>query len=213
MSSFAQHSQSTENNGFDLQTWSEHLTQQAFALGAHDAAVISPDQVPIQDSLADLCADLKCDGYGQSMSCPPQVAGPAWFRARLAEASFVVVFKFDVPTEILHSNQRWDLFGLLHQTAAGLEDIARQAGFESSFGLAGGSCKNIFCSSHYRCRVLSEGGPCRNPDSARPSMSGYGVNVKDLAGVLAWPMESKVSDPTSGQTPTALLAGMVVVVS
>ncbi|MGM0538748.1 MAG: DUF2284 domain-containing protein, partial [Thermodesulfobacteriota bacterium] len=180
-------------------------------LGAHGAAVIAPGQVPIQDSLADLCAELKCDGYGQSMSCPPQVAGPAWFRARLGEASLVLAFKFDVPTDILHSSQRWDLFGLLHETAASLERMAREAGFEHSFGLAGGSCKNIFCSSHYQCRVLSEGGPCRNPDSARPSMSGYGVNVKDLAGVLGWPMESTVSDPSSGQMPTALLAGMVVV--
>ncbi|MFP4035579.1 MAG: DUF2284 domain-containing protein [Desulfovermiculus sp.] len=202
---------SPRTNSSDRYTLPDHLVDQALALGAHGAAVITPDQVPIQDSLADLCAELKCDGYGQSMSCPPQVAGPAWFRARLAEAFVVLAFKFDVPTDILHSSQRWDLFGLLHETAASLEKTAREAGFEYSFGLAGGSCKNIFCSSHYQCRVLSGGGPCRNPDSARPSMSGYGVNVKDLAEVLGWPMESTVSDPTSGQMSTALLAGMVVV--
>ena len=211
MATLSEQTQSPENNGLQLRAHSKYFTQQAFALGAHDAAAISPDRIPIQDSLADLCADLKCDGYGQSMSCPPQVAGPSWFRARLAEAHVIVVFKFDVPTEILHSSQRWDLFGLLHQTAAGLEKIARQAGFADSFGLAGGSCKNIFCSSHYRCRVLSEGGPCRNPDSARPSMSGYGVHVKKLADALGWPMESTVTDPASGQVPTALLAGMIVV--
>ena len=200
-----------EAGNHDLRALSEYLVQQAFDLGAHGAAVIAPDQVLIQDELADLCAELKCDGYGQSMSCPPQVAGPAWFRSRLAQSALVLAFKFDVPTQILHSSQRWDLFGLLHQTAAGLEDIARQTGFADSFGLAGGSCKNIFCSSHYQCQVLSEGGPCRNPDSARPSMSGFGVNVKDLAGALGWPMESTVSDPTAGRMPTALLAGMVVV--
>jgi predicted metal-binding protein len=202
---------SPQINNSDLNILPGHLVDQALALGAHGAAAISPDQIPIQDSLAALCAELKCDGYGQSMSCPPQVAGPAWLRARLAEASVVLVFKFDVPTDILHSSQRWDLFGLLHETAASLEKTAREAGFEHSFGLAGGSCKNIFCSSHYQCRVLSEGGPCRNPDSARASMSGYGVNVKNLAKVLGWPMESTVSDPTSGQMATALLAGMVVV--
>jgi predicted metal-binding protein len=211
MSDHGRHYVSPGRSNSELTDWSEYLIQQALALGAHGAATISPDQVPIQDHLADLCAELKCDGYGQSMSCPPQVAGPAWFRSRLAQSALVLAFKFDVPTQILHSSQRWDLFGLLHQTAAGLEDIARQAGFESSFSLAGGSCKNIFCSSHYQCQVLSAGGPCRNPDSARPSMSGYGVNVKDLAGVLNWPMESTVSDPTAGQTLTALLAGMVVV--
>ena len=211
MSDQGRHYVSPGRSNSKLTVWSEYLIQQALALGAHGAATISPDQVPIQDNLADLCAELKCDGYGQSMSCPPQVAGPAWFRARLAQSALVLAFKFDVPTQILHSSQRWDLFGLLHQTAAGLEDIARQAGFENSFSLAGGSCKNIFCSSHYQCQVLSAGGPCRNPDSARPSMSGYGVNVKDLAGALNWPMESTVSDPTAGQMPTALLAGMVVV--
>lgn len=195
----------------DLQALSEYLVQQAFALGAHGAAAIAPEQVLIQDDLAELCAEMKCDGFGQSMSCPPQVAGPKWFRGKLAQASLVLAFKFDVPTEILHSSQRWDLFGLLHQTAASLEDVARQAGFVSSFGLAGGSCKNIFCSGHYQCQVLFEGGPCRNPDAARPSMSGFGVNVKDLAEVLGWPMESTVADPTSGRIPTALLAGMVAV--
>ena len=197
--------------GHNHHALSEDLIQKALQEGAHDAATLEPDRILVQDHLAALCADLKCEGYGQSMSCPPQVSGPTWFKARLAQASLVLAFKFDVPTEILHSSQRWDLFGLLHQTAAGLEAIARQAGFENSFGLAGGSCKNIFCSSHYQCQVLSAGGPCRNPDSARPSMSGFGVNVKDLAGVLNWPMESTVSDPTAGQMSTALLAGMVVV--
>ena len=198
-------------NGQGSKARPEDFIQQALSIGAHDAAVLEPGRIVIEDHLAAMCADLKCEGYGQSMSCPPQVSGPNWIRSQLAQASLILAFKYDVPTKILHSSQRWDLFGLLHETAASLQRYARKQGFGNSFGLAGGSCKTIFCSGHYQCRVVFERGPCRNPDSARPSMSGYGVNVKDLCHTLGWPMESTTSDATSSSVPTALLAGMVVV--
>ncbi len=198
-------------NGQGAKVRPDDFIQQALSIGAHDAAVLKPDRILIEDHLAAMCADLKCEGYGQSMSCPPQVSGPKWIRSQLAKASLVLAFKYDVPTKILHSSQRWDLFGLLHETAASLERYAREQGFDASFGLAGGSCKTIFCSTHYQCRVVYEGMPCRNPDSARPSMSGYGVNVKDLCRTLGWPMESTTSDADSSTVATALLAGMVVV--
>lgn len=201
----------TDGRDRDLQALSDDLIQKAMQEGAHDAAVLEPDRIVVEDRLAALCADLKCEGYGQSMSCPPNVSGPSWTRARLKQACLVLAFKFDVPTEILHSSQRWDLFGLLHETAASLERYAKDAGFANSFGLAGGSCKTIFCAGHYQCRVVFEGGPCRNPGSARPSMSGYGINVSDLCHKLGWPMESSTSDASSSHVPTALLAGMVVV--
>jgi len=198
--------------GHNHHALSEDLIQKALQEGAHDAATLEPDRILVQDHLAALCADLKCEGYGQSMSCPPHVSGPWLARARLEKACLVLAFKFDVPKEILHSSQRWDLFGLVHVTAAGLERYALERGYGGSFALAGGSCKTIFCAGHYQCRVVFENGPCRNPHSARPSMSGYGVNVKDLCRTLGWPMESTTINSPSEHVPTALLAGMVVVI-
>ncbi len=211
MNDHGQQPSRAKNHDQELKAVSDCLVQQALSLGAHDAAVLQPDQVQVEDRLAAMCADLKCEGYGQSMSCPPCVSGPDGIRARLKQARLVLAFSFEVPKTILHSSQRWELFGLLHETAASLERFARDAGFANSFGLAGGSCKTIFCARHYQCRVVFEGGPCRNPDSARPSMSGFGINVSDLCHKLGWPMESSTSDASSSHVPTALLVGMVVV--
>jgi hypothetical protein len=76
-----------------------------------------------------------------------------------------------VPSEILYSGENRELFQLLHEIAAGIENSAVKMGFSDAQAYAGGSCKRIFCHDHPECRVISEKGSCRNPDYARPSMS------------------------------------------
>jgi len=78
------------------------------------------------------------------------------------------------------------VFGLLHEVAAGIERSAVRKGYPESKAYAGNSCKKIFCGDHPRCRVTGEGGECRNPDRARPSMSGFGINVSKLMQAAGW---------------------------
>jgi hypothetical protein len=54
--------------------------------------------------------------------------------------------------------------------------------------------------------VLS-GGECRNPDTARTSMSGLGVNFNKLNRELGWQMSEK---PVPGEEARGWMAGLVL---
>lgn len=139
------------------------LIELARWLGASDVAIISTADISIEDNLAKMCLDLPCENYGLAASCPPHVAGPSGFRELLSGYRRALVFKIEVPTEILFSNERQEIFELLHKIAADVEQLAVRKGYQESKGFAGGSCKQLFCQDHRVCQVVSEGKECRNP--------------------------------------------------
>lgn len=189
----------------------DDLTQQALEMGASAAATISAGNIHVEDKLAALCEEPRCENYGQSASCPPHVSGPSGFRKLIRQYTHAIVFKIDVPTEILLSDQRREIFQLLHEIAAGIEQAAVKRGCANSKAFAGGSCKQIFCSDQTNCRVTVEGKGCRNPERARPSMSGFGINVHRLMQAADWPMEKITRDTNPDQISMGSVTGLVLV--
>ncbi len=158
----------------------KELIQKAYKSGASTATVISVKDIEVDDSLADKCREPRCVYYGLSKSCPPNVAGPFVFKEGLKSYNQAIFFKIDVPSKILYSSESREVFQLLHEIASHIENSAVKIGFKNAKAYAGGSCKNIFCYSHPECLALSEEGRCRHPECARPSMSGFGINVARL---------------------------------
>jgi predicted metal-binding protein len=185
----------------------ERLSQLAYQLGASRAGMMRTDEVVIEDRLAALCREPRCQSYGLSAGCPPHVTGPAGFREWLKDFKHALVFLIEVPSEILLSNERTEVFMLLHEISAQLEEAAIQMGHPRARGFAGGSCKRIFCSAHDECLVLS-GGECRNPDRARPSLSGFGINVNRLAQAAGWQLHRVAH---ADKMATASICGMVLI--
>ena len=100
---------------------------------------------------------------------------------------------------------------LLHEIVASVEQAAVSIGFKDSQAFAGGSCKEIFCYEHAACRVISNSGKCRNPQSARPSMSGYGINVSKLMAAAGWSLEINMQkDKTNGES-MSWVAGLIII--
>ena len=52
----------------------------------------------------------------------------------------------------------------------------------------------MFFGEHSECAVISEKGECRNPEFARPSMSGFGINVSELMKPFGWKSDSVTHD-------------------
>ncbi len=154
--------------------------------GATHVAAISPDEVQVKDQFADFCRDPGCPFYGKSMSCPPNVSGPEGFRKKLAKSQYAVVIRLEVDRESMMGKERHDVFRILQKVAAVTEQKAKSLGFTDSEGFAAGSCRISFCKGHGHCQVLKGNGTCRHPDSARPSMSGYGVHVGKLMKSAGW---------------------------
>jgi predicted metal-binding protein len=191
---------------------SKTLVQHALALGVGDARLIASDRIQVEEKLARICEDPGCPGYGQGANCPPHVMQPAAFRALLQRYPEALVFKFDVPTEILLGDERFEVARLVHETAAELECRALSCGYAAARGLAAGSCKRIFCVEEKDCQVLATHSVCRHPNAARPSISGLGVNFFELARAVGWSIHriTRTSDPK--EVPMGLMAGIVLLV-
>lgn len=194
----------------DNQGRKEKILAHAAALGTSGVKIIDPGRVPVDNKFVGFCKEPRCPGYGSSMSCPPNVKGPDWFREYLKTFDQVLVFKFDVPTLVLLSDDRHQVTRLIHETAAGIEGFARANGYARAHGFAGGSCKQVFCSKYPECRVLSGDGRCRNPDLARQSMSGMGVDFMKLTKLLGWEMEAITRTTDSGKISMGMMVGMVL---
>jgi predicted metal-binding protein len=194
-----------------IQTDLAELIQLACRLGASGAAVIPANEISIEDNLAKLCQEPQCENYGLSTSCPPHVAGPDGFREFQKTFQQAVVFKIDVPTEILLSSQRREIFQLLHEIAAHIEQAAVEMGYSQSKGFAGGSCKTLFCRDHADCRVLATGGACRHPHRARQSMSGFGINVSKLLQAAGWHMDKIIRETDPDDVPMGAVSGLVLI--
>lgn len=189
-----------EENIYELKTRKNFtlLLETAYQLGASDAAFIKSNQIEISKDLAGLCQHPKCESYGASLSCPPYVSGPAGFSRRIKTCADAMVFRITVPSDIMYSHQRIEIFRLLHEIGSSIENQAKQMGYVNSRAYAAGSCKKLFCSEHLSCNVVFGQGECRNPDLARQSMSGFGINVKKLMTIAGLHSDTPEMKPACG---------------
>ncbi len=180
----------------------------AMSLGATNVAIRSTTDIKVDEKLVSFCKDPRCPNYGLSPSCPPHVSGPDGFRELLEDRSHVLVIRIVVPSSVLFSDERREVMAFLHELVAKVELAAIENGFAKSKAFAGGSCKDLFCFDEVDCNVLSGRGDCRNPDRARHSMSGYGVNVSELIKTCGW--KSNITTKEPSDDPMSWVAGIVL---
>jgi predicted metal-binding protein len=196
-------------------TWMEFndlqkLAKEACLAGATEAAVVAAEDIVVEDELAERCRQPRCENYGLSRSCPPHVAGPVAFREELKRYRQALFFRLDVPSEILFSSDNREVFQLLHEIASGVEQVAVRWGCERAKAYAGGSCKSIFCHDQPLCQALAAPGKCRNPQTARPSMSGFGINVAKLLRSVGWRQEIGSREKFGNSEKSSFVCGLVL---
>ncbi|MBR9982732.1 MAG: DUF2284 domain-containing protein [Desulfatitalea sp.] len=188
----------------------QHLVTYARRIGASDAVIVTTRDIVVEDRFAAFCRQPRCEQYGRSIRCPPHTAGPAGFQKWAAEHPRALFFKIDVPSATLFSNERRQIFQLLQETAAAIEHKALQTGFRKALSFAGGSCKAIFCQAHPDCAALTAPAQCRHPQVARPSMSGFGIDVAKLFATAGWAMQWEARHGDGTTTPMANVSGLVL---
>jgi predicted metal-binding protein len=119
------------------------------------------------------------------------------------------IFKIDVSPHILVSEDRFKTFKTIYMIASKLEVSAREEGFPLAKGLAAGSCKPVFCKGR-SCDALVEGGECRYPSLARPSMEAVGINVFKLSKNAGWDIHLILKDSDPQAVPKGMLAGLIL---
>ena len=189
----------------------EHLTQEAKKLGATSSAIISSKEIQAKDNLAVLCnGEYTCPNYGLAASCPPYVEGPAKFRKWQAQSKYSITVKIELPTSVMFSDERKGVMQLLHQIVATVEQKAIEIGFGKSKAFAGGSCKELFCEDHEKCCVVVENKPCHHIELARPSMSGFGIDVTQLMLSSGWSAQKAENKNSSNKDALSWVAGLVM---
>jgi predicted metal-binding protein len=189
-----------------------HLIDTAKGLGASDAKRIFSSEITIEEHLASLCKNApQCENFGLSSSCPPHVQGPSGFRKWQSKSTYSIVVKIDLPTEIMFSSERHGIMQLLHEIVANVEREAIEMGFNETRAFAGGSCKDLFCKDQDNCRVITGQGSCRNPDVARPSMSGFGIHVTKLVQSAGWPLTMTRQKEASDKQSLSWIAGLILI--
>jgi predicted metal-binding protein len=189
----------------------EHLTQEAINLGATSSAIISSKEIQVKDNLAALCnGEYSCPNYGLAASCPPYVEGPVGLRKWQAQSKYSIPVKIELPTSVMFSDERKGVMQLLHQIVAAVEQKAIARGLKNSKGFAGGSCKELFCEGHEKCCVVTEDKPCRHRELARPSMSGFGVDVPLLMQSSGWSASKAEKSNLSDKDATIWVAGLII---
>jgi predicted metal-binding protein len=138
------------------------------------------------------------------------VEGPVKFRKWQAQSKYSLTVKIELPTSVMFSDARKDVMRLLHQMVAAVEQKAIELGFGKSKGFAGGSCKKLFCDDQEKCCVVAEHKPCRHLSSARPSMSGFGIDVTQLMLSSGWPAQQAEQSNSSDNDATSWVAGLIL---
>lgn len=189
----------------------EALVRLARDLGASDAAAVAAASIVVDDALAGRCAPVACPFYGRSAGCPPHVSGPYAFRSWLKAFSTGLVIRIDVPAALLRTGRCETHFRRLHCIAAAVERQAAARGTGNAMAFAGGACKQLFCAGDPDCAVIARGAPCRHPDCARPSMSGFGVDVARLMAAAGWTFTPLTAASRPANAPTAPICALVLV--
>ena len=205
-------SDSPQNQGLtDHSEKLQELIRHSLSSGADGAAIISAREIVINEDLAALCKEPRCENYGLSKLCPPHVSGPSALNRQLENYRYAVFFKIDVPSDLLYSSHNRRFFKLLHEIASGIEAFAVDMGFSDAVAFAGGSCKKIFCHEHETCPALSRVAECRYPQSARPSMSGFGIDVSKLFEKAGWTLNWRKQGTDSTTSKIANVCGLVLI--
>ncbi len=188
-----------------------HLTWEAIERGATSSAIISSEKIEVKEALAALCnGEYRCPNYGLAAGCPPYVGGPAEFKKWQANSQYSITVKIEIPTSVMFSSDRNEVMQLLHQVVSAVEQKAIETGFTQSKAFAGGSCKNLFCADHISCAVLKEDKPCRHSTVARPSMSGFGIDVSLLMKASGWSAAIADKSILSDSDEMSWVAGLIL---
>jgi len=139
--------------------------KRAKSLGAKEAKVISVKTIVVAEWVRMKC-QFGCDGFGQSLTCPPYSPAPELTRRMLTYYKHAL---------LVHGDEYSDIHSLIPI----LEREIFLDGYFKAFGMGAGPC-NL-------CEKCAEF--CRHPDKTRPSMEACGIDVYTTVKSNGYPIK------------------------
>jgi len=148
----------------EMEKYRKYLDR-AKKLGAKNAKIILATSVVTAEWVRLKC-QFGCDGYGQSLACPPLSPTPEQTRRTLQSYKHALLVHGDEYTDI-------------REIVSTLEREIFLDGYWKAFAMASGPCE--LCA---RCKDF-----CKYPEKARPSMEACGIDVFTTVRSNGFPIE------------------------
>lgn len=139
--------------------------KRAKALGAKEAKIIPAKSIVTAEWVRMKC-QFGCDGFGQSLTCPPYSPTPDYTRRMLAFYEHALLVHGDAYTNI-------------HEIIPVLEQEIFLDGCYKAFGMGAGPCQ--LCA---KCAKF-----CRHTDKTRPSLEACGIDVYSTVRANGYPIK------------------------
>jgi predicted metal-binding protein len=139
--------------------------KRAKELGAREAKIILVKTIVVAEWVRMKC-QFGCDGYGQSLTCPPYSPSPDLTRRMLTYYKHALLVHGDEYTNI-------------HAIIPVLEREIFLDGYFKAFGMGAGPCQ--------LCEKCAKS--CRHPDKTRPSMEACGIDVYSTVRGNGYPIK------------------------
>jgi predicted metal-binding protein len=190
----------------------EKYRKLALEEGASDAKIIKADQVTVDERVKLKCEIPKCHEFGICAHCPPHSMSAEKTRKYLSLYENAVVFKTDVPADIIVSNgeERRKAYREITEICNKLESTAFYNGDYLSVGFGAGSCRDNYCWNLDGCAVL-KGKPCVHFYRTRASMESVGIDCFKLATEVGWDILPIGSGAKAENITQGTLMGIVLI--
>lgn len=130
--------------------------------------LIDPQTVVVAEWVRLKC-QFGCDGYAQSLTCPPHSPEPSRTKRMLGDYERAAILWKPEDCQALR------------QVAADLEKTLFLSGYYKALAIPSGPCELCDpCPLEY---------PCQHPEHARPSMEACGIDVYATVGQYGFPIE------------------------
>ena len=192
----------------------ENYRKLALAEGITEAAVISTDQIIIDERVRMKCRFPLCHEYGYCMNCPPHSGSLDEMRKTLSLFKYAIVLKLDVASERIIGKTAIGDEGVedlrkLCKIISKVESTAFYDGYYFATGFSSASCHFIWCRGH-ECQALAGKG-CRLQAKAYASMESVGIDVYQLIASLGWDIYPIGTTTTADSIPHASRCGLVLI--
>ena len=150
----------------------EKLVQAVLRAGAAKAALIDGQQIVCCESFREICRNNQCGCYGKCWVCPPEIG----------EISDLITQVRSYPKGLLYQTigKLEDSFDVEGMFAAGANHARVSSRLHKQLPeFLSGSFLHLSCGGCHLCETCAKQAaePCRHPESALPSMEGYGIDV------------------------------------
>lgn len=189
------------------------LRDEAYELGATNAAIVKPKQVVVDDRVLYKCV-WACPRYNRSLMCPPYTPKPEDTRKLFDQYRYaLLVRKEGTPEDFAGKSAREDMrYGSqaedLRKIMLKLESSAFYQGYYLALSLVGGCCR--ICQIDGTCDGV-EDGICRHPFESRPSMESLGIDVLATLDNLGWKVQVVGRESEPGEIEEVGYVGLLLV--